>query len=178
MMSFYDPFDWFWIIGGDESRAWSSAAGAYVTEWQSDRLTRIASEAELSGVLSAYGLPGPLATKDDVVAERARRLALGFDHDFGDERGVHRIGTTGADMQGWDEVSKGSQAAINLGAPGVLLDIVTDTGPVQVTALEFQQILAAATVARQPIWAASFVLQGMSPIPADYADAGYWPAGS
>jgi hypothetical protein len=176
-MMAYSPRDWFWIIGGDESRAWSSALGAYVTEYPDDRLTRILNEAELTDVLKAYGLPGPVVTVDDVTTERARRLALGFDHDFGDERGVHRIGTTDADMRGWDEVAKGSQAAINLGAPGALLDIVTDTGPVQVTALEFQQILAAATVARQPIWAASFVLQGMSPIPTDYADAGYWPAG-
>src|SRR5690606_41968408 len=41
-----------------------------------------------------------------VVAERDRRLAMGFDYDFQDERGVHRISTTPADMAGWDEVTK------------------------------------------------------------------------
>jgi hypothetical protein len=27
----FTPRDWFWIVGGDETRAWSSAAAAYVT---------------------------------------------------------------------------------------------------------------------------------------------------
>lgn len=173
--SLYTPRDWFWIVGGDESRAWSSAAGAYVAEYPVELTTRIADEAELTDVLRGHGLSGPLVAAEDVARERTRRLALGFDYDFGDARGVHRIGTTEADMAGWDEVSKGAQAAINLGEPDVVLSLVTDTGPVAVTALEWQQILAAATAHRQPIWAASFALQAMSPIPAAYADAAYWP---
>lgn len=118
--------------------------------------------------------PPPAPTAEDVIAERARRLALGFDYDFGDGRGVHHIGTTDADMKGWDEVAKASSAFIALGAPTTEIAIVTDTGPVTVTALEFQAILAAATAARQPIWAASFALQAMDPIPVDYADNSYW----
>lgn len=51
----YAPHDWFWIVGGDESRAWSSAARAYVTEWPSDRLSRIESEASLAEVLVNAG---------------------------------------------------------------------------------------------------------------------------
>jgi hypothetical protein len=119
----------------------------------------------------------PPPTAADVIKERARRLALGFDYDFGDERGVHRIGTTDADMAGWDEVTKGAQAAINLGGGATtIIGIVTDTGPVDVTALEFQQILVAATAHRQPIWHASFALQAMTPIPADYTSDSHWPA--
>lgn len=49
--------DWFWIVGGDASRAWSSAAKAYVAEWPEDRVTRIASEGELMGVLTNVGFP-------------------------------------------------------------------------------------------------------------------------
>ncbi|MGE0022126.1 MAG: hypothetical protein AB7S70_00655 [Hyphomicrobium sp.] len=113
-------------------------------------------------------------TVDDVVGERARRLALGFEFDFGDARGVHHIGTTPEDMVGWDEVAKASQAFIALGAPATEITIVTGTGPAVITALEFQQILAAAAVARQPLWAASFALQAMDPIPADYDDNSYW----
>ncbi len=173
-MTDYDPFNWFWIVGGDQSKAWSSAAGAYVTEWPSDRLTRILNESELNDVLSRYGLRGPLVTIDDVLSERTRRLALGFDYDFGDARGVHRIGTTDADMKGWDEVSKGAQAAINLGGGASEIAIETDTGPVTLTALEFQQVLVAATAYRQPIWLASFAIQKMTPIPADYADDSRW----
>lgn len=108
-----------------------------------------------------------------VLAERARRLALGFDYDFGDERGVHRIGTTAADLAGWDEVSKLTGALINLGSAAPVI-IVTDTGGVQITPLEWQAILVAAAVFRQPIWAASFALQAMSPIPSDYRDDVYW----
>lgn len=109
-----------------------------------------------------------------VVVERERRLGLGFDYDFGDVRGVHRIGTTADDMTGWQDVTTASQAAIALGYGDSKINIVTDTGPVTVTALEWQKILVAATSARQPIWAASFRLQQMSPIPADYADDKNW----
>ena len=52
----YDPFDWFWIVGGDESRAWSSKTMAYVTEWPADQTTQIASESELWTVLREAGV--------------------------------------------------------------------------------------------------------------------------
>jgi hypothetical protein len=110
-----------------------------------------------------------------VQAECARRLALGFDYDFGDGRGVHRFGTTPRDMAGWDEVSKLAQALANSGAPSTPINIATDTGLCQVTAPEWDAILIAAAAFRQPIWAASFALQAMTPIPEDYAAAEYWP---
>lgn len=110
-----------------------------------------------------------------VAAERDRRLAGGFEFDFEDARGVHRIGTTPQDMQGWAEVTTASQAALALGQPNEPLAIVTDTGPVSITALEWQKILMAATRFRQPIWAAAFALQAMAPIPADFENDGYWP---
>lgn len=60
----YNPFDWYWIVGGDESRLWSSAAGAWVDEMPDGAgVTRIASEAELDEVLAAYGLLGPTARR-------------------------------------------------------------------------------------------------------------------
>ena len=64
----FNPFEWFWVIGGDTSRVWSSAAGAYVTEWPDDRVTRITTEDALCGVLRTYGLPCPLVTVSDYVA--------------------------------------------------------------------------------------------------------------
>lgn len=120
----------------------------------------------------AFRSPPPSIS--DIVRERERRLALGFDYDFGDVRGTHHIGTTEGDMKGWDEVAKGSLAFIAIGQPSTQIAIVTNTGPAIVTALEFQQILAAATAARQPLWTASFILQSMSPIPNDYEDDTYW----
>jgi len=109
-----------------------------------------------------------------VAVERERRLRAGFDYDFGDARGVHRIGTTEQDMVGWDEVTFVAQAAINAGLPAMEIAIVTDTGPATVTAMEWQSILLAAGAARQPIWAASFYLQALNQIPADYADDARW----
>lgn len=75
-MTDYDPFNWFWIVGGDQSRAWSSAAGAYVTEYPTDRLTRIVNEAELTDVLSAYSLPGPVVRVPTSVTLYQGRAAL------------------------------------------------------------------------------------------------------
>lgn len=61
----YTPHDWFWIVAGDESRAWSSAVGAYVTDYDAGRLTRIDSADSLTDVLRVHGLPGPVATEAD-----------------------------------------------------------------------------------------------------------------
>lgn len=121
-----------------------------------------------------YAPPAP--TLNDVVAERKRRLSLGFDYDFGDARGVHHIGTTDSDMAGWEEVTQLSAALIAGGTPDFTIAVVTDTGPVVVTAAEWQQVLVAAGINRQPIWAASFALQSMDQIPADFTDNAWWTA--
>lgn len=83
----YDPRNWNWIVGGDESRAWSSAAGEYVTDFPADRVTRIASETELNDVLRPYGLALPAPSTDDYklavqshidAVARKRRYENGF----------------------------------------------------------------------------------------------------
>ena len=117
----------------------------------------------------------PVSVSRKIVAERRIRLSAGFDYDFGDARGVHSIGTTDADMAGWDEVTKGANALINIGAGSTEINIATNTGACAVTAIEWQAILIAATQFRQPIYAASFALQAMDPIPSDYAtNETYW----
>jgi len=79
----YNPFDWFWIAGGDETRFWSSDAGTYVdTMPEGAGVTRIATEEELAAVLAVYGLPGPV----DVVPERvspAQAEIVLYHHDAG-----------------------------------------------------------------------------------------------
>lgn len=132
------------------------------------------SDAALAEAFAAQEAARP-KTDSDVLAERGRRLALGFDFDFGDARGVHRIGTTEADMRGWDEVTKLASAMLSVGSMSTIA-IVTDTGPAEVTPTEWQDVLIAAGAFRQPIWAASFVLQIQSPIPDEYADDAHWPA--
>lgn len=112
-----------------------------------------------------------------VAAERTRRLALGFSYDFGDERGVHRIGTTAADMAGWNRVTALKDALLAAGYTAAPIDIVTETGPCVVTAPEWNGILLYAAAAfEQPHWQASFALQAMDPIPTDYRGDAYWPA--
>lgn len=87
-MAPFDPYHWFWIVGADGSRAWSSAAGAYVTEWPVDRLTRIDTEASLTGVLRSHGLPGPAPTQADYAASRQAHVdAAARDRSYHD--GVH-----------------------------------------------------------------------------------------
>ena len=108
-----------------------------------------------------------------VYAERDRRLAAGFAFDFGDARGVHHIGTSLADMRGWDEVSKLADVLRRSG--GGTITIATDTGVAEVTPAEWDAILLASAAMRQPIWQASFALAAMDPIPADFAEDGYWP---
>lgn len=119
--------------------------------------------------------PATVITPEMVIVERKRRLATGFDYDFRDARGVHRIGTTEEDLAGWDEVTKLAQAAGNVGRHDLQIAVVTDTGPVSVTPEEWQYVLLAAAEHRQPIFAASFALQAMNPIPLDYAADKYWP---
>ena len=117
---------------------------------------------------------GDTLTKVHLAVERDRRLAEGFEFDFGDKRGVHEIGTTPADRRGWDEVTTGAQAAIALGEAETEFEIVTNTGAITVTATEWMQVLAAATRHRQPIWKAFFGLSALPDVPKDYANDNRW----
>lgn len=113
---------------------------------------------------------------DHVQVERERRLAVGFVFDFDDTRGEHRIATTAADMKSWvDEVTPYANALVATGDTEKTISILTETGLVEVTGLEWQEILIAAGEFRQPIWQAFFALIAMDPIPEDYVDDGYWP---
>lgn len=123
----------------------------------------------------AFMNPASSPTIDAVIRERRRRLSEGFTYDFGDPRGIHHIGTTEDDLIGWDEITKFAQAAISAGLPSQPISIVTNTGPMTTTAIEWQSVLLAAAQHRQPIFAASFALQSMDPIPADYDDDSHWP---
>jgi len=173
-MKLFSISDWYWSVDGDD-RYWSSLAGGYVTSLpEGAGVTAIETEDRLAAVMASHGLPGPKVLPADVHAERDRRLAAGFDYDFGDARGVHLIRTTPGDMVGWDEVTKFAQALINAGQPTTLISIATGTGLVQLTAMEWQGVLIAAAAFRQPIWGASFILEAMNPIPADFREEAYW----
>jgi hypothetical protein len=122
---------------------------------------------------------GRPVTVDDLLIERDRRLALGFDYDFTDSRGIHHIGTAPGDMEKWvGEVTPIAQAYLNLGTPSAQIEIQTETGLVSVTALEWQSILAAAMNTRQPVYQGYFTLKTMDPIPVDFAADQYWTISS
>lgn len=72
MPTVYTPSDWFWQVGADTSRYWSSAAGGWVGSVPDDAgLTRIASAADLDDVLRAAGLSGPSgAPIPDEISDR------------------------------------------------------------------------------------------------------------
>lgn len=124
---------------------------------------------------TGLGIESAAPNADDVIAERDRRLQLGFEYDFADERGKHHIGTSEAAMRRWmDEVTPLAQAFINANQPGGQIYIATNTGQVTVTASEWQLILIASASFRQPLYQASFALQAMNPIPGDYKDDKYW----
>lgn len=85
-MTAFNPSDWFWIVGGDESQVYSSAAGSYVQtsnkqyeNWLAagNVPTRIVSEVELGEVLADYDLrPAKAQILDAYKDKQARGLTL------------------------------------------------------------------------------------------------------
>lgn len=76
-MANYTPSNWHWIVGGDESRFWSSAAATYVEVLPDGAgVTRILDESELTDVLAVYGLVGPVARIPQAVSAAQAKLAL------------------------------------------------------------------------------------------------------
>jgi hypothetical protein len=83
-MKSYNPANWYWIVNGDETRAFSSASGDYVlannpafTAWKADGTlpTRIASEAELGEVLADVRVrPNRAAVLDAYKGQHAKRM--------------------------------------------------------------------------------------------------------
>lgn len=145
----FNPHNWFWIIGGDESRFWSSAAGAYVEVLPEDAgVTRIASEAELNDVLAVYGLPGPLVTVAMVKVEAARRIeAIMPDYK---QRNVMAWGLETMMAHGPDPANWPPE-----------LQAVNDAAQT-------------AWAAIKAIRARSDEIEAMEPIPADFRNDAYW----
>ena len=83
-MRTYDPSNWYWIVGGNETQVFSSAVGNYVpandaafVAWQADGSTptRIASEADLGEVLAdARVRPTRAAVLDAYKGQHAKRM--------------------------------------------------------------------------------------------------------
>jgi hypothetical protein len=82
----YDPRNWYWYVGGDETRAFSSAAGDYLpvtsSAFQSWKATgglptRIASEQELGEVLAPHAVrPMNTTVLDAYKDSQAAKLTI------------------------------------------------------------------------------------------------------
>ena len=85
-MKTFDATYWYWIVGGDETKLFSSASGNYVQPsnatfqaWLTDGTvpTRIASEAELGEVLAPYSVrPVTAAVLDGYQETQSRKLTI------------------------------------------------------------------------------------------------------
>ena len=173
----YSPQDWFWRIGDDESRFWSSAAGTFVQALpEGAEFTRIASEQELSDVLRAYGLPGPVANSEDINAERERRIALPL------MVTVAGLGSFPIDM------GVTSQRNLNgLASAAILRTMQGDTTLVtfrdadnvdqDLTPQQVLQMAMQAAARIDAVYKRSWEIKAMQPIPADFRDDAYWAIG-
>lgn len=178
----YDPFAWFWQIGDDDSRYWSSAAGAYIETLPGGAgLTRIASEAELSDVLRPHGLRVPLASNEDVNAERDRRIATGASFPVD---GVGDVALTGRDFDMIVLSQKRVEASVKKNAGSTAADVLfRDAGntnrmftPDQMISL-VDQGQAWVQAVMEVSWAMKDGTGEFSDgIPADFADDKWWPA--
>ena len=96
----YTPHNWHWIVGGDTSKAWSSAAGAYVQQWPADRVTRIANVEELNDVLRPQGLVLPAPTQQDYAAAVQKHIdAMAVSRGYAD--GVALAGYVASNVATW-----------------------------------------------------------------------------
>jgi hypothetical protein len=169
----YTPHNWFWIVGGDETRYWSSVVGAYVTDLpEGAGLTRIASEAELSDVLRAHGLQGPMVSKEDLYAERERRIALPLmvtlsvgsipiNMDMLSQRNIQGLASVGQYLS----VANPEQMTAFRGFDNVTY---------QLTAADLVSMGLQVAARIQAAYNAEWALKAMTPIPTDFRDEAYW----
>lgn len=73
-MDIFEPGDWYWVVGNDASRAWSSKARAWVAEWPPDRRSAVNDLAELDAALRRCTGFSPFTSADDVRDECQRRI--------------------------------------------------------------------------------------------------------
>lgn len=115
-----------------------------------------------------------LWTAEDVYRERDRRLALGYDFDFGDARGVHHFATDDENMKGWNKVTDWAGLQLIVGNTLDWVELDTDTGQVAVVPVEWVAIFQAMTTWQQTLYSAAPTIAAMTPIPGDYTDDARW----
>jgi hypothetical protein len=165
------PVAWFWQVAG-RTDYWSSAAADYVeTLPDGQEFTPISSEDDLSDVLRPYGLRGPAISSEDVNAERDRRIVAG--------KTINGIAVTRRDevARNLSTVSIGAQLRVGTG------DTTTTTTfrdgnnvDHDLTPPEMLALWQASAAYVSALYAASWVIKAMEPIPADYDADARWPS--
>ena len=101
----YNPRDWYWIVGNDETQVWSSRRKAYVPDDDEDygtflalgrRPTRIESEAELGRVLNEQFPEGSPRSPRHIAPLAFRRLFTD-----GERAAIHTAAQSNAAISVW-----------------------------------------------------------------------------
>jgi hypothetical protein len=172
----YDPANWFWQVAG-RNDYWSSAAGAYVeTLPEGQPFTPIATALELSDVLRPYGFRGPIATNEDVNAERERRIAAGATVTV---TGAGDIPVQGrdVDVRNLQGLGLGALARVSAGDTTTITTFRdADNVDHALTPPQVLELVQRAAGVVEAIFTASWTIKAMDPLPADITDDALWPA--
>jgi hypothetical protein len=167
----FDPTNWFWQVAG-RTDYWSSAATAYVETLPEDReYTRIASEAELSDVLRRYWLRGPFIAAEDVNAERDRRIVAG--------KTINGVAVTGRDEDARNLTNLALAAQLRIGTADTTTTTTFRDGnnvDHDLTPAEMLALWQGSAAYVSALYAASWVIKALDPIPADFDADSRWPA--
>ena len=126
--------------------------------------------------IAAYAAPAP--TGEDVNAERARRIEAGVIINVtGYAHAIHvtcrnedRHNLSGLAFTAQERIGAGDTTTLTTFRDGA--DVMHDLTPPQIVEMRDQSMAYV-----EAVYAASWTLKAMSPIPADYAtNATYWPA--
>lgn len=126
---------------------------------------------------SAFYLPSSLPTRENVAAERTRRLQEGFTRNFGGSAGIRTLDMRGpADETNWLGLKATADHYIANGAADTLLTL-RDAGneTFHSSAETVSQALFEMAQWKSEVLERSWELQDMNPIPADFVDDKYWP---
>jgi hypothetical protein len=118
-MMTYDPRDWYWIVGNDDSKYWSSKSSSYVTEKPKDHgVTKIDTEANLAEVLAVYGLKGPVSVVPASVPMWAVRTILQQDGLFDQADALIKNSNDAALKNVWDYGNYADRDSFSIAALG------------------------------------------------------------
>lgn len=166
----FDPYDWYWQVDG-RADFWSSASGAYMeTLPEGYGFSQAPSEAGLSEIMHRYGLRGPFITSEDVNAERDRRIVAG--------KTINGVAVTGREEDARNLTNLALASQLRIGSGDTTTPITFRDGnnvDHDLTPAEMLALWQGSAAYVSELYAASWVIKTLDPIPTDYADNTRWP---